>query len=125
MDHGACPVSSLYYEDTLERKIKSLHMENARLTDEIQALQNLDRPVIHLLRASGDLLPEVEWDTITFELEYTGARDLKIGNTRLTASLKFARRTYITAEQAQPVLDEFIADVREWFAETFQLEPVA
>ena len=44
---------------------------------------------------------------------------------RLTASLKFARRTDITAEQAVPLIDEFIADVREWFAETFQLEPVA
>ena len=98
----------------------------------------MDLPVIHLLRASGDLLPEIKGDTITFELEYTGennggrvSKDVRastygaIGNARLTASLKFARRTDITAEQAQTVLDEFIADVREWFAETFQLEPVA
>ena len=94
-------------------------------------------PVIHLLRSNGDLLPEVEGDTITFELEYTGennggrvpekARSTygAIGNARLIASLKFARRTDITESQAAPVLDEFIAEVRAWFAETFKLEPAA
>ena len=98
-------------------------------------------PVIHLLRANGDLLPEVEGDTITFELEYKGHNCLgkppttmgtntkdsviynTLGNTRITASLKFARRTDITESQAAPVLDEFIAEVRAWFAETFRLEP--
>ena len=103
----------------------------------------MDLPVIHLLRASGDLLPEVEGDTITFELEYKGENCLgkapttmgtdphdsvvynALGKSRFTASLKFARRTDITESQAQPVLDEFIAEVRAWFAETFQLEPVA
>jgi len=94
-----------------------------------------DRQMIHLLRANGDLLPEVGGDTITFELEYTGennggrvpekARSTygAIGNARLIASLKFARRTDITESQAAPVLDEFIAEVRAWFAETFKLEP--
>jgi hypothetical protein len=95
-----------------------------------------DRPMIHLLRANRGLLPEMDGDTITFELEYTGEnnggrvpKDVRgstygaIGNARLATSLKFARRTDITAEQAQPVLDEFIADVREWFVETFKLEP--
>ena len=103
----------------------------------------MDLPVIHLLRANGDLLPEVEGDTVTFELEYTGHNCLgrppttmgtdphdsivynALGKSRLTASLKFARRTDITAEQAQPVVEEFIAEVRAWIAETFQLEPVA
>jgi len=96
-----------------------------------------DRQMIHLLRANGDLLPEVGGDTITFELEYTGennggrvpekARSTygAIGNARLIASLKFARRTDITESQAAPVLDEFIAEVRAWFAETFKLEPAA
>ena len=36
-------------------------------------LDSEDLPMIHLLRANGDLLPEVEGDTIAFELEYTGA----------------------------------------------------
>ena len=103
----------------------------------------MDLPVIHLLRANGDLLPEVEGDTVTFELEYTGHNCLgrppttmgtdphdsivynALGKSRLTASLKFARRTDITAEQAAPVVEEFIAEVRAWIAETFQLEPVA
>ena len=81
-------------------------------------------------------MPEVEGDTITFELVYTGEnnggrvpKDVRastysaIGNARLTASLKFARRTDITEGQAAPVLDEFITEVRAWFAETFKLEP--
>ena len=98
-------------------------------------------PVIHLLRSNGDLLPEVEGDTITFELEYKGHNCLgkapttmgtntkdsviynALVNARITASLKFARRTDITESQAQPVLDEFITEVRAWFAETFKLEP--
>jgi hypothetical protein len=46
-----------------------------------------------------------------------------LGNTRITASLKFARRTDITESQAQPVINEFITEVRAWFAETFKLEP--
>ena len=78
------------------------------------------RPTINLLRSNGDLLPEVEGDTITFERDRStyGAA----GNARLTASLKFARRTDITEEQAQPVVDEFIAEIREWVKETFRLE---
>ena len=102
-----------------------------------------DRQMIHLLRANGDLLPEMEGDTITFELEYKGHNCLgkppttmgtdphdsvaynALGTSRLSASLKFARRTDITESQAQRVLDEFIAEVREWFAETFKLEPAA
>jgi hypothetical protein len=79
-----------------------------------------DRHMIHLLRANGDLLPEVEGDTITFELEYTGAPNLKIDSARLTTSLKFARRTDVSATQAQPVIDELVQDVREWIAETFK-----
>ena len=95
-----------------------------------------DRPMIHLLRANGDLLPEVGGDTITFELEYTGEnnggrvpKDVRastycaIGSARLTTSLKFAQRTDITESQAQPVIDEFVQEVREWIAETFKLEP--
>ena len=100
-------------------------------------------PMIHLLRANGDLLPEVGGDTITFELEYKGHNCLgkppttmgtdphdsivynALGKSRLTASLKFARRTDITESQAQPVVEEFITEVRAWIAETFQLEPVA
>lgn len=102
-----------------------------------------DCPMIHLLRANGDLLPEVGGDTITFELEYKGHNCLgkppttmgtdphdsvaynALRNSCLTASLKFARRTDITEGQAQRVLDEFVQEVREWFAETFRLEPVA
>jgi hypothetical protein len=66
------PVIKLYYEDYLEKKIKDLHVDNTRL-DEVQTLRkinstNKDLPMIHLLRANGDLLPEVEGDTITFEL---------------------------------------------------------
>jgi hypothetical protein len=98
-------------------------------------------PVIHLLRSNGDLLPEVEGDTITFELEYKGHNCLgkppttmgtntkdsviynTLGNARITASLKFARRTDITESQSQPVIDEFITNIRAWFAETFKLEP--
>jgi hypothetical protein len=92
------------------------------------------RPTINLLRSNGDLLPEVEGDTITFELEYKGENNAgrvpenarstygAMGNARLTASLKFARRTDITEAQAQPVVDEFIAEIREWVKETFRLE---
>ena len=44
---------------------------------------------------------------------------------RLTASLKFARRTNLSEDFAQPLIDEFIADVRAWIAETFKLEPAS
>jgi hypothetical protein len=38
-------------------------MDSVRLEDEIQTLQKArDLPVIHLLRANGDLLPEVRAD---------------------------------------------------------------
>ena len=123
------PVIKLCYEDFLEKKIKDLHVDNTRLEGEVQTLREAnraskDRPMIHLLRANGDLLPEAEGDTITFELEYTGENNA-LGSARLTVSLKFARRTDVTESQAQPVIDEFVQDVREWIAETFKLEPVA
>ena len=109
-----------------EEEIKTLRETNRANKDlPITNRTNKDLPMIDLFRANGDLLPEVGGDTITFELEYTGAPNLKIGNARLTASLKFARRTDITESQAQPVIDEFVQEVREWIAETFKLEPAA
>ena len=104
----------------------------------------MDRPTIHLMHWNEDPLPAPEAPKdkiVTFELEYKGDNCLgrppttmgtdphdsivynALGKSRLTASLKFARRTDITEGQAQPVLDEFIAEVRAWFAETFKLEP--
>ena len=79
-------------------------------------------PVIHLLRANGDLLPEIEGDTVTFERDHFRVFSAE-ACASVCGSLAFSRRTDITAEQAAPVLDEFIADVRAWFAESFRLEP--
>ena len=77
--------------------------------------------MIHLLRANGDLLPEVEGGTITFE------KNVGIINTDactgVCGSLSFSRRTDVSASQAAPVVEEFIEEVRSWIAETFRLEP--
>ena len=80
--------------------------------------------MIHLLRANGDLLPEIEGDTVTFERDHFRVFSAE-ACASVCGSLAFSRRTDITESQAQRVLDEFVQEVREWFAETFRLEPVA
>ena len=81
-------------------------------------------PVIHLLRANGDLLPEIEGDTVTFERDHFRVFSAE-ACTGVCGSLSFSRRTDVSASQAAPVVEEFIEEVRAWIAETFQLEPVA